>query len=498
VTGLRFRVSFSKRKEEAPAPVTINNLMVTMMMQLNRPASFGSSLTANGNLLTGVAVGDRAIERWSELRESAEYLSGDQIFRLRGRSVVIATIDQFVAAALLIQLDGIAGRIVLYPPDMPREHLTFVADTAQADAIFTDQREVESMDRRAEYIIRSGQQSVAKDIDCESQIETEWILLTSGTTGLPKLVVHTLASLSGAIDRSSPSPTRIVWSTFYDIRRYGGLQIFLRAALTGASLVLQGLQESATDFFGRAGAQGVTHISGTPSHWRRALMNSSIGLMTPTYIRLSGEIADQTILNQLRVQYPQAKIVHAFASTEAGVAFEVNDGFAGIPVDTIHHAHDVEMKVEGSTLRVRSSRTASRYLGKENQNLKDSDGFVDTGDVLDVRDNRYYFVGRRDGTINVGGLKVHPEEVEAVINRYPGVSISLVRTKKNPIIGALVIADVVLKAPPHSIEQNDQSLQRDILQFCRRELAQHKVPAVINFVPMLAMSETGKLIRPHA
>jgi acyl-coenzyme A synthetase/AMP-(fatty) acid ligase len=98
----------------------------------------------------------------------------------------------------------------------------------------------------------------------------------------------------------------------------------------------------------------------------------------------------------------------------------------------------------------------------------------------------------------VGGLKVHPEEVEAVINRYPGVSISLVRTKKNPIIGALVIADVVLKAPLHSIELNDQSLQRNILQFCRRELAQHKVPAMINFVPTLAMSETGKLIRPHA
>jgi acyl-CoA synthetase (AMP-forming)/AMP-acid ligase II len=473
--------------------------MVTMKMQLNRPASLGNSLIANGNLLTGVAVGDRTIEKWSELRESAEYLSNDRIFRLRGRSVVIATIDPFAAAVMLIQLDGIASRIVLYPPDMPREHLTFVADTAEADAIFTDQREVESMDRRVEYIVPIGQRRNARDIKCESLIETEWILLTSGTTALPKLVAHTLASLSGAIDRSSPSPMPTVWSTFYDFRRYGGLQIFLRAALTGASLVLQGVQESATDFLVRAGAQGVTHISGTPSHWRRALMNSSIGQMTPTYIRLSGEIADQTILNQLRLQYPQARIVHAFASTEAGVAFEVNDGFAGIPVDTIQHAHNVEMKVEGSTLRVRSSGTASRYLGKENQNLKDSDGFVDTGDVLDLRDSRYYFIGRRDGTINVGGLKVHPEEVEAVINRYPGVSISLVRTKKNPIVGALVVADVVLKTPPpQSIEQNDQSLQWEILQFCRRELAQHKVPAMINFVPTLAMSETGKLIRPHA
>jgi acyl-coenzyme A synthetase/AMP-(fatty) acid ligase len=472
--------------------------MVTMKMQLNRPASLGNSLIANGNLLTGVAVGDRTIEKWSELRESAEYLSNDQIFHLCGRSVVIATIDQFAAAVMLIQLDGIAGKIVLYPPDMPREHLAFVADTAGADVILTDQHEVESMDRRVEYIIPGGQKSVANDIDCELPTETEWILLTSGTTGLPKLVVHSLASLSGAIERSNPSRTPAVWSTFYDIRRYGGLQIFLRAALTGASLVLQGGQESAADFFGRAGAQGVTHISGTPSHWRRALMNPSIRQVMPAYIRLSGEIADQSILNQLRWQYPQAKIVHAFASTEAGVAFEVADGFAGIPADTIQHAPNVEMKVEGSTLRVRSSRTASRYLGEENQNLKDNDGFVDTGDVLDLRDSRYYFVGRRDGTINVGGLKVHPEEVEAVINRFPGVSISLVRTKKNPIIGALVVADVVLKIPPQSIEQNDQSLQWDILQFCRRELAQHKVPVMINFVPTLAMAETGKLIRPHA
>ena len=60
------------------------------------------------------------------------------------------------------------------------------------------------------------------------------------------------------------------------------------------------------------------------------------------------------------------------------------------------------------------------------------EGFVDTGDMLELRGDRYYFVGRRDGMINVGGMKVHPEEVEAVINRHPLVRMSLVRTKKNP------------------------------------------------------------------
>jgi acyl-coenzyme A synthetase/AMP-(fatty) acid ligase len=288
-----------------------------------------------------------------------------------------------------------------------------------------------------------------------------------------------------------------VWSTFYDIRRFGGLQIFLRAALTGTSLVLKGVKESAADFLLRAGAQGVTHISGTPSHWRGALMSDSAHRIAPQYVRLSGEIADQAILNQLRLQYPQAKLAHAFASTEAGVAFEVNDGLMGFPADLLGQNPSVEMKVEGGTLRVRSDRTAARYLGSESQPLKDGEGYVDAGDLLELRAGRYYFIGREDGTINVGGLKVHPEEVEAVINRHPQVSMSLVRMKKSPITGAIVIADVVLRTP-QSVPDGATATQRDIMQFCRGELALHKVPATINFVPALAVAETGKLIRRHA
>jgi acyl-coenzyme A synthetase/AMP-(fatty) acid ligase len=156
------------------------------------------------------------------------------------------------------------------------------------------------------------------------------------------------------------------------------------------------------------------------------------------------------------------------------------------------------MKVENDTLRIRSERTAFRYLDPESGPLKDAAGFVDTGDVLELRDDRYYFVGRRDGVINVGGLKVHPEEVEAVINRHPEVRMSLVRTKKNPITGALVIADVVLKSPSGSDSKDDRQIQQEILLLCREELASHKVPAIINFVAVLAVAETGKLIRRHA
>ncbi len=423
---------------------------------------------------------------------------GGRCHELSGSSVLIATTDQLIAAAALIELDGVARRMVLCPPDLPAKYLPSIVKSAEADAIVSDR-----------IIDGPGTPKVKSFICCDGEIvpkghrspqccETEWVLLTSGTTGVPKLVVHTLASLAVAIDSGKPRNRGVVWSTFYDIRRYGGLQIFLRAVLTGSSMLLSSAKMSAGDFLARAAARGVTHISGTPSHWRRALMSTSAHLIAPEYVRLSGEIADQGILNHLAQVYPKARIEHAFATTEAGVAFVVNDLTAGFPASVLSGTPGVEMKVENGSLRIRSARTASRYLDEEHGPLKDADGFVDTTDMLDLRNQRYHFVGRRDGVINVGGLKVHPEEVEEVINRHPEVRMSLVRTRKNSITGALVVADVVLRSVPELESRGDRQIQHDILLLCREQLAFYKVPATINFVTTLAVAESGKLIRRNA
>lgn len=463
--------------------------MKTQQTDLN---SLWTALTLVGDLSGRSIWGADACFALSDL--VAGSVLGDRGQEFHGRSVLVATTDQLAAAAILIELDGLARRIVLCPPDLPLDHLPFVVRAAAVDAVISDRLTTE-LDVPS---FAPCSHIVACCHDRRAQQQTEWVLLTSGTTGDPKLVVHTLASLTGVIKSGRPPGAPVVWSTFYDIRRYGGLQIFLRAVLTGTSLVLSSAQESTAQFLGRVGALGVTHMSGTPSHWRRALMSPSAHLFAPQYVRLSGEIADQAILDQLRLFYPQAGLSHAFASTEAGVAFDIKDGKSGFDPVVINNTPGVEMKIEHGTLRIRSDRNASRYLNHECRPVKDKDGFVDTGDVLELRGGRYYFVGRRDGVINVGGQKVHPEEVEEVINRHPHVRMSLVRTRKNSIMGALVIADVVLRTAEQPGSAVDQTIQRDILSLCRESLPAHKVPVSINFVSALAVAETGKLIRRHA
>jgi acyl-coenzyme A synthetase/AMP-(fatty) acid ligase len=153
------------------------------------------------------------------------------------------------------------------------------------------------------------------------------------------------------------------------------------------------------------------------------------------------------------------------------------------------------MKVVDGSLHIRSTRTAVHYLGQSTGALLDAEGFVDTGDIVELRDDRYYFIGRRGGIINVGGLKVHPEEIEAVINRHPEVRMSLVRARKNPITGAIVVADVVLRAATN--DDRGGALKREIIETCRSSLPQHKVPAAIRIVASLDVSATGKMVRQH-
>jgi acyl-coenzyme A synthetase/AMP-(fatty) acid ligase len=418
----------------------------------------------------------------------------DPGFDFAGRSVLLATPDQLTSAMAMIQLDGVARRVVLCLPDVSPEDVRAIAATAGIDVVVTGEHPT-NVDLLGIAAVRAQPTVDLTRPVPVGDLRTEWVLLTSGTSGTPKLVLHDMASLIGAIKPSAKALPSTVWATFYDIRRYGGLQIFLRALLGGTSMILSQAGEPIAAHLARLQQGGVTHISGTPSHWRRLLMSGLAHMMAPAYVRLSGEIADQSVLDALQAAYPGAAVSHAYASTEAGVGFNVIDGREGFPAAMVDAPNDeVAMTIRDGSLHLRSSRTASRYLGDDYAAIVGPDGFVDTGDLVALRGERYYFVGRRGGIINVGGQKVHPEEIEAIINGHPAVQMSLVQGRRNPITGALVVADVVLKQG-HDAEA--ESLVESILERCRTALAMHKVPTKLRFVDGLDVSASGKLARRH-
>ena len=82
-----------------------------------------------------------------------------------------------------------------------------------------------------------------------------------------------------------------------------------------------------------------------------------------------------------------------------------------------------------------------------------------------------------------------------MLNADPRVRMSLVRPKRNPITGAIVIAEVVLEdsCGPALDAPAAENLKNDLLEACRRALPAHKVPARLSFVPSLKLTAAGKL-----
>ncbi len=120
-----------------------------------------------------------------------------------------------------------------------------------------------------------------------------------------------------------------------------------------------------------------------------------------------------------------------------------------------------------------------------------TDGWFDTGDIGWVDTEGYvYLFARKKDVINIAGMKVFPQEIEAILNMHPDVEESYVYGLKNKRFGELVAADIVPKVSPESISRNG------ILQHCRQRLASYKIPEDIKIVAAIPKTPvTSKIIR---
>jgi acyl-CoA synthetase (AMP-forming)/AMP-acid ligase II len=199
---------------------------------------------------------------------------------------------------------------------------------------------------------------------------------------------------------------------------------------------------------------------------------------------LGGEAVDQPLLDHLKERFPEARIVHIYASTEAGALFAVTDGQEGFPASWLERGPDgVSLRIVDGVLEVSSPRAMLGYA-LEDASPKE---WVRTGDLVEVRGDRVHFIGREDSMINVGGAKVLPEEVERVAAEVPGVREAYVFGKRSPILGQIVAMQVVIEGG-----YDAEDVRTRLGQMLPDRLPAYKVPRIIQFVDGIGATETGK------
>jgi len=315
------------------------------------------------------------------------------------------------------------------------------------------------------------------------------LLTTSGTTGKPKVARHSIEALLGRIRFRAAAGTRPRWLLTYHPASFAGLQVLLTVLVSGAELIA--VDPANVPELARAALEHrPTHISATPTFWRAFLvaLGESASALPLEQITLGGEIVDQATLERLRALFPNAGITHIYASTEAGALFAVRDGAAGFPARWLEEGVDgARLRIRDGELQVLSPRAMLGYASGAKASPVLADGWLATGDLVEQRQDRVYFLGRGDSVISVGGAKLTPEEVEAVLLKVPGAAEVRVFGVKNPITGYLVGAEIVAEAG-----RDVERLRADLVAAARARLEPYKVPRVIRFVASIRVSEAGK------
>jgi len=426
--------------------------------------------------------------RWISVEEarSASYAVRRQFSTLRGGAVMLESGEPADTVLGLLSLDGFAGKLLLVGSSLSDEERHDFSRRASVDQSV-------GCGSGKENSLRWDNVTGLND-GSGPDLETRWIIPTSGTTGKPKLVEHLLESLASSIKRDTSRGKGLVWGVLYDITRFAGIQVLLQAVLGGSALALPSNITDLTAIRSQFAAAGVNALSATPSMWRKLVMSGVLDGLQIKIVTLGGETADEMILRELRTRFPEARITHIYASTEAGVGFSVVDGKAGFPVDYTKDelAGGVTLRVDDNNrLFIRKTVSRSRYVGNEPA-LVDEQGWIDTGDLVEQRGDRFHFLGRANGTINVGGHKVHPAEIENVILSVEGVAMASVTGRSNPIMGNVVEAWVV------PVRDTDPvSLRGRILAECKCRMEPFKVPASLKIVQDLPLTLSGKIRRQY-
>lgn len=313
-------------------------------------------------------------------------------------------------------------------------------------------------------------------------------MMTSGTTGRPKIASHTLDSLLSRVRAGArlPSNRGGKWLLTYQPTGFAGVQVML-TALEAGGMVIAPTQRTPGGFYEAARHWEVSQISATPTFWRAFLMVADPAALALRQITMGGEAADQVTLDRVRRAFPAARITHTYASTEAGVVYAVHDGREGFPSAWLEKpVQGAQLRLRDGFLQIKTPNAMGGYLSERSQPLLD-DGWLATADRCEIVGDRVLVLGRDDSSINVAGSKVYPLAIETFLLALPGVMEARVYGAASPISGALVCADVVLAAG-----EDPKEGRRRLMSACRAGLSRYQAPSVLKIVDAIEVKASGK------
>lgn len=352
----------------------------------------------------------------------------------------------------------------------------------------------------------------------ENNVNDDMLLyFTSGTTGYPKMVMHShyysLAHIPTAkhwhhlndksihLTVSESGWGKCMWGKMYG-------QFFMASCILvydfdrfNAHKMLQHMQD-----------KKITSFCAPPTIYRFFIKEGmgDFDLSSLEYATVAGEALNPEVFNKF-YEYTGIKLMEGFGQTEMvllianSFGMEPKPGSMGKPmplfnVDIVDEDGNSLPNGETGEIVVRTNGRKQiglfkcYYNNEEATNAAWHDNLYHTGDTAwKDEDGYYWYVGRTDDVIKASGYRIGPFEIESVLMEHPAVLEVAVTGAKDPIRGQVVKATIVL-TKAYKDKGND-ALVKELQNYVKKATAPYKYPRIIEFIDELPKTISGKIRR---
>jgi len=335
-------------------------------------------------------------------------------------------------------------------------------------------------------IERERMRKVAGESSIYEKLESSGLILfSSGTSNKPKGMLHNFEVLINRYKDTSMRRDRCLQLLLID--HIGGLDTAFRCLFAGSTLVIP--NQRTPEAVGLAiESKKVNIFPASPTFFNLLLLAKipeKHDLSSVQILAYGAEPMPQKLLKSLAKIFPKAKLQQKFGTSETGaihVRSAKNESLFFCIDDP-----ETEWKIIEDELWLKTPSRIIGYLNSDQDQLK-TDGWYATGDLVeDDGKGNIRIVGRTSAVINVGGQKVNPSEIEAIIIELKGVESVRVYGIENSITGYSIACEIV------SSECKSINLwKRDIRRHCKKELQIWKIPTNIFIVKKVEVNSRMK------
>jgi long-chain acyl-CoA synthetase len=311
------------------------------------------------------------------------------------------------------------------------------------------------------------------------------VLFSSGSTGSPKAAVHDLQPLFERF-QTPGRPYRSIAFLLFD--HIGGINTMLYILSSGGCLVAVPDRRPET-VLAAVEKHRVELLPASPTFLNMILLSDACqdyDLSSLKVVSYGTEPMARSTLLRFHQLFPDVRLRQTYGLSEIGIPKTKSKASDSLWLKI--GGEGVETKVVDGVLHIRSKTAMLGYLNAPSP--FGEDGWLNTGDAVEVDGEYFRFLGRRDEMINVGGEKVYPPEVENMLMQMPAIADATVYGEKNLLTGAIVCAKVLLHAGYQNVDAAE--MRREIREFCQKKLAKYKIPVKIVFVETLTATDRFK------